>query len=145
MQTAPSTVELASQLRLAITRAARRLRQQADGGLTPSMTSALAVIERHGPLTPSELASVERVQRPTITRVLARFEELALIDRAADPADGRSTRVSISPAGRALLHELRNRREAYLARRIDELDADDRATLDRATTILERMLEGRDA
>lgn len=145
MQTAPSTVELASQLRLAITRAARRLRQQADGGLTPSMTSALAVIERHGPLTPSELASVERVQRPTITRVLARFGELALIDRAADPADGRSTRVSISPAGRELLHELRNRREAYLARRIDELDADDRATLDRAVTILERMLEGRDA
>ncbi len=133
--------EQAARLRLAVTRVARRLRQEANADLSPSLTSALASIESHGPVTPSELANCERVQRPTITRVLARLAELELIQRAADPADGRSTLVSITPAGRALLSDLRTRRDAFLADRLSRLPAEDRAVLDRAAQVLESLLE----
>jgi DNA-binding MarR family transcriptional regulator len=97
-------------------------------------------IERHGPLTPSELAERERVQRPTVTRVLARLEEAGLVDRAADPGDRRCSLVSISGAGRALLESVRARKDAYLARRIDALEPADREALERAAAIFERML-----
>jgi DNA-binding MarR family transcriptional regulator len=125
-----------------ITRTARRLRQQAGTDLGPSQTSALASIERHGPLTPSELAEIERVQRPTATRIVARLEEAGLVDRVADPTDGRSFTVSITGDGRALMNKLRTRKNAYLARRIRGLDPEDLATLDRAAEILEDLLEG---
>ena len=134
--------ESAARLRLAITRVARRLRQEANADLSPSLTSALASIEGHGPVTPSELANWERVQRPTITRVLTRLTELGLIERAADPADGRSTLVSITPSGRGVLSELRTRRDAFLADRLSNLSPEDRAVLDRASEVLESLLEG---
>jgi len=137
----PTTYDLASRLRLDIARMARRLRQEAGAELSPSQTAALATIERHGPLTPSEVAVRERVQRPTVTRVLARLEEAGLIARAADPEDRRSCLVSISPAGTELLEVLRTRKDAYLARRLEALDEADRAALDRAAAVLERMLE----
>jgi DNA-binding MarR family transcriptional regulator len=137
---APSS-DLASRLRLDIARLARRLRQEAGAGLSPTQTAALATIERHGPLTPSELAVRERVQRPTVTRVLARLEEAGLIARASDPADGRSSLVTVSEAGTELLAMVRTRKDAYLARRLEALDPDERAALDRAAAILERMLE----
>lgn len=133
--------ELASRLRLDVSRLARRLRQEAGAGLSPSQTAALVTIERHGPLTPSELANRERVQRPTVTRVLARLEEAGLVDRAADPDDRRCSLVSISAAGRELLDEARNRKDAYLVNRLESLDAADREVLDRAAAILERMLQ----
>ena len=83
-------VELPARLRLAIARMARRMRQEAGDELSPSMTAALATMERHGPLTPSELAEIERIKRPTATRVLHRLEEEGLVERRADPNDGRS-------------------------------------------------------
>jgi DNA-binding MarR family transcriptional regulator len=140
MQTV-ATDELAAQLRLAITRTARRLRQEAGGALSPSQTAALSTVERHGPLTPSELATRERIQRPTVTRLLGRLEEAGLVARAADPVDRRSSLVSITPAGRALLARLRTRKDAYLATRLDALAAGDRRTLERAAAILERLLD----
>jgi DNA-binding MarR family transcriptional regulator len=136
-----SSPALAGRLRLAVTRTARRLRQEAGGGLSPSLTAALATIERHGPLTPSELAARERVQRPTATRVLARLEEDGLIARTADPADRRSSLLAVTPAGAALLRAMRTRKDAYLARRLERLDPADRAALERAAVILERLLE----
>jgi DNA-binding MarR family transcriptional regulator len=140
MRTTPPAPDLASRLRLDISRVARRLRQEAGAELSPSQTAALATIERHGPLTPSELAERERVQRPTVTRVLSRLEEAGLVERAADPQDRRCSLVSISGEGRALLEVARARKDAYLARRIDALDAADREALERAAAILERML-----
>ena len=134
--------ELASRLRLVITRTARRLRQEAGTELSPSQTAALATIERHGPLTPSELAQLERVQRPTATRIVARLEDEALLERTSDPADGRSFTVAATPPGRVLLGKLRTRKNAYLARRLGRLDDADLATLERAAEILERLLEG---
>ena len=140
MRTTP-TLDLAVRLRLAITRTSRRLRQEAGPGLSPTLTSALATLDRHGPLTPSELASRERVQRPTATRLVARLEELGVLQRAADPLDRRSSLLSVTPEGHALLEELRGRKTAYLAHRLEGLDPDEHATLDRAAAILERLLE----
>jgi DNA-binding MarR family transcriptional regulator len=134
--------DLAVRLRLVIARTARRLRQQAGEELSPSQAAALATIDRHGPLTPSELATRERIQRPTATRVIARLEADALVDRTGDPDDRRSCLVGLTPEGRALLARVRTRKDAYLARRLRDLDADERATLDRAAAILERVLEG---
>jgi DNA-binding MarR family transcriptional regulator len=142
MQSSSSRLEtdLATRLRLAITRTARRLRQEAGEALSPSQGAALAVIERHGPLTPTELAARERIQRPTATRVLARLEEAGLVVRAADPSDRRSSLVSVSPAGAALLEQLRTRKDAFLSGRLEQLGPDDRATLERAADLLEDLL-----
>jgi DNA-binding MarR family transcriptional regulator len=133
--------QLASRLRLAIARTARRLRQEAGTDLGPASTSALATIENHGPLTPSELAEHERVKRPTATRIVARLEAEGLVDRAADPTDGRASLLSVSREGRDLLRRLRSRKTAYLARRLNELDPADVVALERAAEVLERLLE----
>ena len=135
-----SVPDLAGRLRLTVVRTARRLRQETGTDLSPSLTAALSTIERHGPLTPGEVATRERIQRPTATRVLARLEEQGLIDRMPDVRDGRSSLLTASEAGRDLLAELRTRKTAFLAARIEDLDDEDRATLERAADILERML-----
>lgn len=134
--------ELASRLRLAVTRTARRMRQEADSGLSPSQTAALATIARRGPLTPSELAEIEHIKRPTATRLVGRLEEDGLIERTPDPADGRSSLVSATAAGSALLTEVRGRKTAYLTQRLEGLPAADMEALERAAGILERLLEG---
>lgn len=134
-------LETAARLRLAVVRTARRLRQEAGGGLSPSLTAALATVERHGPLTPSELAEREGTKRPAATRIVARLEADGLVERAADPSDGRVALIAATPAGRALLARVRRRKNAYLARRLRDLPADDLAALERATEVLERLLE----
>jgi DNA-binding MarR family transcriptional regulator len=137
--------ESAAQLRTAIVRTARRLRQEAaseTSGLTPTSVAALATIERYGPLTPSEIAEIERVKRPTVTRTLRCLEREGLIERATDPADGRSSLVSVNGAGRERLRRLRGRKNAYLARRMRDLSPEEIETLERAAEILERMREG---
>jgi len=138
--------ESAARLRFAIVRTARRLRQEAAGPgteLSPTAASALATVERHGPLTPSELAEIERIKRPTATRTLGLLEQAGLLDRAPDPADGRSSLVSVTQAGRERLRRLRGRKNAYLARRMRDLPEADVATLERAAEILEGILEER--
>ena len=143
MQTkVPQAVELPARLRLAIARMARRLRQEAGDELSPSMMAALATIENHGPLAPSRLAELEGIQRPTATRVLGRLEEAGLIERSADPNDGRGVVVCTTRSGSALLKKLRSRKNAYLARRLRELPGEDVAALERAAEVLERLLDG---
>jgi DNA-binding MarR family transcriptional regulator len=141
--TATRDIELAARLRLAITRTARRLRQESGTDLGPSQVAALATIERQGPLAPSELAERERIKRPTATRILARLAEAGLVVRIPDPSDGRSAIVSISPDGRALLRRLRQRKTAYLAKRLRELPDQDVQALARAAEVLEGILEER--
>jgi DNA-binding MarR family transcriptional regulator len=144
MQTSPTTEikeELAPRLRWAVTRLARRLRQEAGANLGPSQTAALATVERHGPLSPSELAEIERIRRPTVTRIVRHLEQASLIERVTDPQDGRASILSVTAEGRALLRRLRERKTAYLAKRLAALDAEDRRTLERAAELLEGMLE----
>jgi DNA-binding MarR family transcriptional regulator len=135
--------DLATRLRVAVVRTHRRLRQEAGADLSPTLLAALGTISRHGPLTPSELAERERIQRPTATRLLGRLEAPGYIARTPDPHDGRSALVAVTPAGQALLEDLRHRKDAYLARRLRTLSADDRATLRHASDILERLLDDR--
>jgi DNA-binding MarR family transcriptional regulator len=134
--------ETAAHLRLVINRAARRMRQQAGTELSASNASALSSVELHGPLTPSELAEIERIKRPTATRILRGLEEEGLVERTPDPKDGRSALISLTGEGRERLRRLRQRKNAYLARRMRDLDPRDVAALERAAEILERLLEG---
>ncbi|HVW17793.1 MAG TPA: MarR family transcriptional regulator [Solirubrobacteraceae bacterium] len=137
---APSIDELATTLRIAIARSARRLRQENVAELSATQASALATVERYGPLTPSELASRERIQRPTATRMLARLEAQGLVARTPDPRDGRSSLIALTDEGVALLASQRTRKNAYLAGRLEALPARDRDTLERAAELLERLL-----
>jgi DNA-binding MarR family transcriptional regulator len=134
------TTSLASRLRLTIGRMSRRLRQEGGGGLPSSQYSALVTIERHGPLTPSELADRERIQRPSATRVLARLEEDGLVERTPDPSDRRSALIALTPAGTALLSDVRRAKDVYLEQRLGSLSPHERATLEDAAQILERLL-----
>ena len=131
----------AARLRLAITRTARRLRQEAAGELSPTSAATLATVERHGPLTPSEVAEIERIRRPSATRSLRCLEDSGLVRRTPDPADGRSSLVSVTAAGRERLRRLRGRKNAYLARRMRDLPPTDVEALERAAEILERIQE----
>jgi DNA-binding MarR family transcriptional regulator len=149
MATSSGTVntEVAARLRLAIVRTARRLRQEAYGAeagadLSPTLTAGLATIDRHGPLTPSDLADREGIRRPTATRIVASLEASELVTRTADPADRRASLISATAEGRALLKRLRSRKNAYIAKRLRGMDANEIETLERAAGILERMLEG---
>lgn len=122
-------------------RTARRLRRQSDLGYSASQIAALATVSREGPLTPSEFADLEGVSRPTATGLIAHLDEQGLISRTQDPADGRSCRVTVSPQGRKLLASMRGRKNAVLLQGLARLDEEDRATLERAAVLLERMLE----
>lgn len=132
-------VEIAASLRLSAARLARRLRQESDAGLTPSQLSALAAIANEGPLTLGELADHERVSPPTITRVVTKLEADGLVQRQLDPEDRRISRVQTTGAGDALLAELRERKNAWLADRIRELSAEQRRRLAAALDVLDLL------
>jgi DNA-binding MarR family transcriptional regulator len=138
---APDTVELAARLRLAVTRLARRLRQEAGAGITPSMLSALSSAERQGPVTMRDLCAAEQVQPPTMTRIVAALVAGGLVVREADAKDGRVAWVKVTADGRRLLERSRRRKEAFLARALRELDPRDVATLEAAADVLERFTE----
>jgi DNA-binding MarR family transcriptional regulator len=137
-----TSTDLADRLRLAVTRLARQLRRHSEiGGASPTQLSALASIDRHGPLTLGELAAHEGVQPPTITAAVGRLEQQGLVERQADPDDGRIVRVVVTRDGRRLLSRNRSRKTAFLVQRLQELDDDDRARLAAAVDVLERVLE----
>jgi DNA-binding MarR family transcriptional regulator len=140
-ETLDDVQELAAGLRLAVMRLARRLRQRADTGATPSMLSALSSIERVGPLTIGEVAAVEGVAPPSMTAILSRLEGGGLVVREVDPDDRRVARVTASREGRALLERSRSRKTAYLARKLRNLDGRERVALRRGVEVIERLLE----
>jgi DNA-binding MarR family transcriptional regulator len=133
--------ELAARLRLSVTRLARRLRQKSDVEATASQISALATIERLGPLTIGELSAAERVQPPSMTRIVAGLEELDLIQRETDERDRRVARVRVTSLGQRLLERSRSKKNAYLAARLGSLSDEERVALAHAADILERLLE----
>ena len=137
------TTALAARLRLGITRLARRLRQEAEAGITPSMLAALSSVDRRGPLTMRDLCSLERVQPPTMTRIVAGLVEDGLVERDADPNDGRVVWVKLTVGGRRLLERSRGRKDAYLARALRSLEPGELQTLEDAAGLLERLTEGR--
>jgi DNA-binding MarR family transcriptional regulator len=143
MTVALTEAELASRLRLAVTRLARRLRTQLPGGLSPSQLATLSSVEHLGPITLGELSSVERVTPPTMTKIVACLEEQGLVSRTVDPNDRRVARVEATAAGLTFLEASRQQKDAYLARRLQALDDDERETLERAAELLEWILDDR--
>ncbi|MFN8036986.1 MAG: MarR family transcriptional regulator [Acidimicrobiia bacterium] len=140
--TAPATtdsVAIATRLRLSATRLARRLRQETETGLTPSQLSALATIDRHGPVTLGALADHERVAPPSITKVVAKLEADRLVQRRADDRDRRIAWVTLTPAGTKLLSQVRQRKNAWLAARLATLDGRQRRRLADALDVLDEI------
>lgn len=132
--------ELASVLRMSVMRLARRLRaHRLDSGLSLTQLAALATLERHGAMSPGELAEHEKVQPPSITRVLAVLEGRGLATRTPHPTDGRQQVVALTQQGRLLLREDRRRREVWLARQLAALTGEQRALLRAAAPVLERL------
>ena len=138
---ATTEAELASRLRLAVTRLARRLRTALPGQLTASQLATLSTVERLGPLTLGELSTAEQVKPPTMTKIVACLEEQGLVSRTVDRSDRRVARIEATSAGLRFLDDSRHQRDAYLAERLHGLTTEDRAALERAAQVLERMLE----
>jgi DNA-binding MarR family transcriptional regulator len=138
-----SDSELASALRICVMRLARRLRNErsSDADLTVSQLAALSSLDRHGSMTPRELATHERVQPPSMTRILGQLEELGLVERTPHSTDGRQVLVTPTTQATTMLREDRRRRDAWLATRLRTLTSAERDTLRAATSILERLAQ----
>ena len=135
-----SETAVASALRLAVMRLARRLRgERSDSSLTISQIAALSTLERSGPLTPRELAAAERVQPPSMTRITASLEAAGLVTRTDHPSDGRQVLLAASPEGAAMVREDRRRRDAWLAQRLHDLPPEELEVLRRAAVVLEHL------
>ena len=134
--------ELSTAVRVSVMRLARRMRSQdADNSLTITQLAALGTLEGHGALSPRELAAREKVQPPSMTRVIDQLEDRGLAVRRPHPSDGRQVLVEISEAGRVLLRNDRHRREAWLASRLKELAPEERELLRAAAALLERLAQ----
>jgi DNA-binding MarR family transcriptional regulator len=135
-----SDLAIASALRIAVMRLARRLRtERAETSLTLTQLAALASLDRHGPMTPGELAAHEKVQPPSMRRVLGVLGERGLIDRAPHPTDGRQALVEISAEGRRLVAADRRRRDAWLSQQMHDLSDDELALLRELAPLLDRL------
>ncbi len=133
--------ELASRLRLAVMRLSRRLRQHAPVGITQSQLSALATVVVQERITLSGLAEAERVQPPSITRVVDTLVGQGYATRTPSAEDRRVAWVEPTEAGRALIEAVRRQRDAYLAQRLRSFTPEERAVLARAAELLERLTE----
>lgn len=124
---------------MAAVRLARLLRQQDEGDLTPTMRATLGSIEREGPVTLGELAAIERVAPPTVTKVVGKLEDAGLVVREHDDVDRRVCRVSLSDHGQGWLAADRKRRRDWLTEQLRELDDDDVRSLAAAVEVIEGL------
>jgi DNA-binding MarR family transcriptional regulator len=147
MPQAVTTIDagLATALRISVSRLARRLRVERLGlggtelVLSDIQLAALSALNRHEAMSPGELAEHEKVQPPSMTRVIAVLEERNLLQRAPHPTDRRQVILTVTPEGRAVVDRVRRRREAWLAQRLRELSPEEQATLQAAAPILEKL------
>src|SRR3954451_12492244 len=134
--------ELASLLRPALLRLTRIVRhQRVDMSVTLTQLSARATLQQRGPMSAGDRANCERVQPPSMTKVLANLEERQLVRRDAHPTDRRQAIIAITPAGVALLDSERRSRNAWLSKRLGPLTAEERALLQRVIPILDKLAE----
>lgn len=132
--------EIAARLRLSTTRLARRLRTEAEIGLTPSLLSALAVVHVHGPMTLGAVAEREGLAPPSVTKIVAKLEDQQLVRRIQDPDDGRVCRVATTDRGEDLLERSRARKNAWLAERLADVGPEELAVLARAADVIDGLL-----
>ena len=139
-RTTLDTAALAHDLRLAVMRFSRRLRsQRVDTSVTLTHLAALSTLKRHGPMSPGELAAHERVQPPSMTRVVVALEGLGLVTRTPHPTDGRQVVIDLTPAAEALLGDEARAREAWLTGRLQQLSREEREVLREASVIMDKL------
>jgi len=138
-----SDTDLAVTLRIAVSRLARRIRAERAAKGLPELSdtqfAALAALACHAGMTPGGLAAHEKVQPPSMTRVIAVLEERGLLARAPHPTDKRQVMLTATRAGRSLVGQVRRLREAWLARRLAELSAQERSVLRAAAPVLDKL------
>ena len=139
--TAAPRSDIGSALRLAVLRLSRRLRQESTGSgeVTPSQLSAMVALARRGEITLGELAAIEQIAPPSMTRIAARLEEKGFLERRADASDRRVARVALSTEGVELLRQSRERGDAFMSSRLDLLSEEEQDLLARAVPLLERL------
>ncbi|HET8601094.1 MAG TPA: MarR family transcriptional regulator [Segeticoccus sp.] len=133
-----TTAQLAAELRLSCMRISRRVRFESTNIVAPNQFSVLSRLEKI-PCTPRELAEIERVSAPSMTRTVAGLVDLGLVSRADDPDDGRQVILSLTEDGKRTLREIRRHRDQWMATRIKNLTSEEREVLSRASAILERV------
>ena len=142
-RTTLDTAALAHDLRLAVMRFSRRLRsQRVDTSVTLTHLAALSTLKRNGPMSPGELAAHERVQPPSMTRVVVALEGMGLVTRTPHPTDGRQVIIGLTAAAEDLLSAEARAREAWLSSRLQELTAEERLVLREAAEIMEKLASG---
>ena len=133
---------LAASLRVSVMRLGRRLRNERESeGLTLSQMAVLGTLSCCGPSSAGDLAAAEKVKPPSMTRTIAGLEDLGLVERHAHQSDGRQVVVALTPAAHVVIDRDRQRRDAWLARRLDELSAEERDLLRRVAPILDRLVD----
>src|SRR5688572_24673762 len=121
-------------------RLSRRLRnQRVNTAVTLTHLAALSTLKRHGPMSPGELAGHERVQPPSMTRVVVALEAMGLVTRTPHPTDGRQVVIELTPAAHELLDAEARAREAWLFGRLEQLSPQERAILQDAATIMDKL------
>ncbi len=132
--------DLSASLRISVMRLSRRMRQERDDvGLSTTHLAALATLERHGPLPVGELAAIEKVAPPSMTRVVTKLAAAGLVDRAPHPTDRRQIVVTITESGSGLLAADRRRRDEWLSARLGELSPPELAALGDVIPVLDRL------
>ena len=134
---------LAHDLRLAVMRFSRRLRsQRVDTSVTLTHLAALSTLQQHGPMSPGELAAHERVQPPSMTRVVVALERVGLVTRSPHPTDGRQVVIELTQAAEAMLSAEAQAREAWLTGRLEALSPEERSVLREAAQIMGKLASG---
>jgi DNA-binding MarR family transcriptional regulator len=142
-RTTLDTAALAHDLRLSVMRFSRRLRsQRVDTSVTLTHLAALSTLQRHGPMSPGELAGHERVQPPSMTRVVVALEGMGLVTRTPHPTDGRQVVIGLTHAAEELLAAEAQAREAWLAGRLQQLTPEERGVLRAAAEIMDTLAGG---
>jgi len=137
-----SDAALASSLRISVMRLARRLRLERSGDdRTLNQLAVLGTLDRHGPQTVGQLAAIEKVKPPSMTRTVACLEEAGLVSRRPHDRDGRQVVIGLTRAARDVLADDRRRREAWLARHLSDLSPAELDLLQRVAPLLERIAE----
>ena len=134
------TAALAGELRLAVHRLTRRLRQEnPPDDLTLSQLSALAVVYREGPLTAGDLAGIEQVRPPSMTRMIAALEAVGMVSRGGNPLDARQVLVEVTELGSSTMQTYIQRREQWLTEQLSDMDPEDLETLHQASALLDKL------
>ena len=136
------SVDDIDRLRLAILRLTRRIRTHANTGITPSQLAVLGTIIRNERATVGQIAEIEHVQPPSVSKIVGALERLGYVERSVDPHDRRCAPLVATPAGLEYADEVRTAGRTWLAEQLDGLDVIDVTAIEQALPALERLLEG---